>query len=124
MASQHILATAPSQEAILNSLLEFARAYKERLPPGRDNFVFGACVLDAEMPLLLNPPGAPLACREPPVEFEAVNAHFSAQVHAFFNALHDLENMADKPSSDDLELLRRDEWLEPLICIEIGRAHV
>ncbi|KFZ09321.1 hypothetical protein V502_08826 [Pseudogymnoascus sp. VKM F-4520 (FW-2644)] len=117
MASQHILATAPSQEAILNSLLELARAYKERLPPGRDNFVFGACVLDAEMPLLLNPPGAPLACREPPVEFEAVNDHFSAQVHAFFNAMHDLQDMADKPSSDDLELVRPEECLWPVIRI-------
>ena len=32
MASQHILATAPSQDAILNSLLELVRAYNARKP--------------------------------------------------------------------------------------------
>lgn len=117
MTSQHILATPPSKDAILNSLLEIVRTYNSHLPTGRHNIVFAACELEAEMPLLLNPPGAPLACREPSVEFEAVNAHFSAQVHAFFNALHDLEDMADKPSSDDLELVRRDECLRPVIRI-------
>ncbi|KAL5345196.1 hypothetical protein ACLOAV_009565 [Pseudogymnoascus australis] len=117
MASQHIRATPPSKDAMLNSFLESVRYCNACLPPGHNKLVFATCQLKAEMPLLLNPPGAPLACREPPAVFEAVNAHFSAQVHAFFNALHDLENMADKPSSDDLELLRRDEWLEPLICI-------
>ena len=42
---------------------------------------------------------------------------FSAQVHAFFNALHDLEDMADKPSSNDLDLCRPDECLRPVIRI-------
>ena len=68
MASQHILATAPSQDAILNSLLEGIRAYNARIPRlyvGTDSFD-----LDAEMPLLLNLPSAPLACREPLAEFE------------------------------------------------------
>ena len=115
MASQHILATPPSKDAILNSLLEIIRAYNARQP--RVNIVFGACELDAEMPLLLNPPCAPLACREPPGEFETVNDHFSAQVHAFFNALLDLEDMSDKPSSDEPDLIRPDECLRPVIRI-------
>lgn len=113
MASQHILATPPSQDAILNSLLEGIRAYNARIPRlyvGTDSFD-----LDAEMPLLLNLPSAPLACREPVAEFEAVNAHFSAQVHAFFNAVHILEDMADKQSSDELVLIRRDENLQPVV---------
>ncbi|KAK1782641.1 hypothetical protein QBC45DRAFT_402145 [Copromyces sp. CBS 386.78] len=77
--------------------------------------VFGACELEVSMPVLLNRPGAPLPCREPPAEFETVNGHFSAQVHASFNALHDLGDMADKPSSDDVDLCRPDEWLRPVI---------
>ncbi|KAK0718700.1 hypothetical protein B0T21DRAFT_295904 [Apiosordaria backusii] len=118
MASQHIqVATPPSKDAILESLVENVRACNARLPPGRDKIVFGACELEAEMPLLLNRPGARLPCREPPAEFETVNAHFSAQMHAFFNALHDLEDMADKPSSDDLDLCRPDECLRPVICV-------
>ena len=117
MASQHILATPPSKDAILNSLLEIVRVYNAHPPPGRDTIVFGACELNAEMPLLLNLPGSRLACREPPAEFEAVNAHFSAHVHAFFNALHDLEDMEDKPSSNDLDLCRPDECLRPIIRI-------
>jgi hypothetical protein len=117
MASQHILATPPSKDAMLNSFLEIVRNYNACPPPGRNKVVFAACQLEAEMPLLLSLPGAPLTCREPLAVFEAINAHFSAQVHAFFNALHDLEDMADKPSSDDLKLLCRDEWLEPLIRI-------
>lgn len=111
MASQHILATSPSKDAILDSLVENIRAYNARLPC----LYVGMreCNLDAEMPLLLNPPAAPLACREPPAEFEAVNAHFSAQVHAFFSALHDLEDMSDKKSSDELDLIRQDEAFGP-----------
>ncbi|KAK4154476.1 hypothetical protein C8A00DRAFT_14421 [Chaetomidium leptoderma] len=106
MASQHLLiATPPSQDAILNSLVQDARA--------------GLCVvnLDAEMPLLLNPPGAPLACWEPLAEFEAVNAHFSAQVHAFFNALHSLEEMSDKQSTDEPALIHPDKGLQPAIRV-------
>ncbi|OBT52722.1 hypothetical protein VE04_06576 [Pseudogymnoascus sp. 24MN13] len=117
MASQQIRATPPSKDAMLNSFLEIVRNYNARAPPGRNKIVFPACQLVVEMPLLLNLPGEHLACREPPAVFEAINAHFSAQVHAFFNALHDLEDIADKPSSDDLELLRRDEWLRPVIQI-------
>ena len=93
------------------------RACNARLPPGRDKMVFGACELEVEMPVLLNRPDAPLPCREPAAEFETVNAHFSAQVHAFFNALHNLEDMADRPSSEDLDLCRPDECLRPVICV-------
>lgn len=81
MASQHILATPPSQDAILSVLLEYVRAYNTRLP--RRYVGMRECNLDAEMPLLLNPPGAPLECREALAEVEAVNAHFSAQVPLF-----------------------------------------
>lgn len=117
MASQHIRATPPSKDAMLNSFLEIVRNYNARPPPGRNKIVFPACQLEVEMPPFLSSPGEPLACKEPPAVFEAINAHFSATVHAFFNALHDLEDMADKPSSDDPKLLRRDEWLRPVICI-------
>ncbi|OBT71933.1 hypothetical protein VF21_09022 [Pseudogymnoascus sp. 05NY08] len=117
MASQPILATTPSKDAMLNSFLEIVRNNNARLPPGRNKVVFAATDLEVEMPLLLNRPGEPLACKEPAAVFAAINAHFSGQVHAFFNALHDLEDLADKPSSDDLEPLRRDEWLEPDIRI-------
>ncbi|KAL2133497.1 hypothetical protein VTI74DRAFT_2262 [Chaetomium olivicolor] len=115
MASQHLLiATPPSQDAILNSLLEDARAYNARQPRHA-----GLCYakLDAEMPLLLNPPWAHLACWEPLAEFKAVNAHFSAQVHAFFNALHVLEDMSDKQSSDELPLICSNHGLQPVIRI-------
>lgn len=115
MAAQHTLATPPSQDAILNSLLEDVHAYNARLP--RPYVGLRGCNLDAEMPLLLNPPGAPLACREPPAEFEAVNTHFSAQVHACFNALRELEDMSDKKASDELDLIRQDEGLRPAIRI-------
>ncbi|KAH6617377.1 hypothetical protein F5144DRAFT_586298 [Chaetomium tenue] len=120
MASQHhvrILATPPSEDAILNSLLEIVRDYNAHLPPGRNPIVFGACELNAEMPLLLNLPSSRLACREPLSEFEAVNAHFSAQVHAFFHALYRFENMAETPSCDNLDLCRPDEYLRPVIRI-------
>ncbi|OBT65313.1 hypothetical protein VE03_04597 [Pseudogymnoascus sp. 23342-1-I1] len=105
MASQHLLATAPSQDAILNSLLELDHA-----------------CLDAEMPLLLNLPSSPLACREPPAEFEAINAHFSAQVHAFFNALHTLEDMAEQQSPDEPDLIRQDEGLRPVVIRIVNQS--
>ena len=115
MASQRILATPPSQEIILNSLLENVREYNARLP----HLYVGLreCALNAEMPLLLNQPGARLACREPPAEFETVNAHFSAQVHAFFNALHALETMSANQFPDELPLIRQDDGLRPTISI-------
>ncbi|KAJ0161743.1 hypothetical protein CTA2_5666 [Colletotrichum tanaceti] len=110
MTSQHVLATPPSKDAILNSLLEDVRAYNAHRPPHAG---LRECDLYAEMPLLLNLPGAPLACRETPAEFEAVNAHFSARVHAFFDALRDLEDMSSKgsPDADGPGLIRRGDGL-------------
>lgn len=121
MASQHIqVVTPPSKDAILHSLLGIIRARNARQPPGSVYAGFGVCELEAEMPLLLNNrPGAPLPCREPVADFEAVNAHFSAQVHAFFNALHDLEDMAAEQSSDEPPFIRAgpDECLQPAIRV-------
>lgn len=55
MASQYIhVATPSSKNAILESLVENVRACNARLPPGRDEMVFGACELKVEIPLLLN----------------------------------------------------------------------
>ncbi|KAH6651433.1 hypothetical protein BKA67DRAFT_570930 [Truncatella angustata] len=109
MASQRVLATPPSQDAILNSFLEDVRAFNKRSP---HSYVgMRECPFDAEMPLLLNPPSEPVACREPLALFEAVNAHFSAQVHALFNALHGFEDAANKQSSDELDFIRPDEGL-------------
>ncbi|KFY01457.1 hypothetical protein O988_02729 [Pseudogymnoascus sp. VKM F-3808] len=117
MASQDILAMPPFKDAMLNSFLEIVHNRNAGPPPGSNKVVFSATDLEVKMPLLLNRPGEPLACKEPTAVFSAINAHFSAQVHAFFKALHDLEDLAGKPSSEDLELLRRDEWLEPSIRI-------
>ncbi|KAJ0382147.1 hypothetical protein COL922a_013144 [Colletotrichum nupharicola] len=102
MASPRIQATPPSQDAMLDRLLT----------TGRHNGVYVGlrdCDLEAEMPLLLNRAGAPVACMEPSDDFEAVNAHFSVQVHAFFNALHTLENMADEQSPDETDFIRKPE---------------
>ncbi|KAI0108571.1 hypothetical protein GGR51DRAFT_119854 [Nemania sp. FL0031] len=120
MVSQNTLATPPSKEAILNSLLENVRAYNAREP--RLYVGMRECNLDAEMPLLLNPRDAPLACVESSSDFEAINAHFSAQVHAFFHALHDLEDLADKQSSSsglglEPDLIRQDDGLRPSIRV-------
>ncbi|KAI0868225.1 hypothetical protein GGS24DRAFT_513698 [Hypoxylon argillaceum] len=109
MESQRILARPPAKDVILNSLLENVRNYNARQP---DLYVgLRECTLNAEMPLLLNPRAAPLACREPSAEFEAVNGHFSAQVHAFFNALREFEDMADKQLAEELPLIRPGEGL-------------
>ncbi|OHE98651.1 hypothetical protein CORC01_06102 [Colletotrichum orchidophilum] len=118
MASQRILATPPSQGAMLDRLVDAVRRYNARQP--RLYVGLGDCNLDVEMPLLLNPTGAPVACMEPPDEFEAVNAHFSAQVHAFFNALHALEHMAVEQSPDEPHepgLIREDGGLQLAIRI-------
>ncbi|KAK4038349.1 hypothetical protein C8A01DRAFT_48045 [Parachaetomium inaequale] len=102
MASQHILATPPSQDAILNSLLENAGAYNARLP----RVGLRECDLDAEMPLL--PKGAASRVR-------GYQRPLSAQVHGFFNALRDLEEVSDKQSSDEPDLIRQDDGLRPAI---------
>ncbi|KAH9228583.1 hypothetical protein K456DRAFT_1846145 [Colletotrichum gloeosporioides 23] len=64
MASPRIQATPPSQDAMLDRLLT----------TGRHNGVYVGlrdCDLEAEMPLLLNRAGAPVACMEPSDDFEA-----------------------------------------------------
>lgn len=60
-------------------------------------------------------PATPFTCREPPAEFEAVNAYFSGQVHAFFDALHALEDMSAQKSPGELDLIRQDDGLWPTI---------
>ncbi|KAI3144136.1 hypothetical protein CBS147326_1140 [Penicillium roqueforti] len=115
MASQHIqVVTPPSKDATVQAFLQNMRAHNE---PGSVPLVFGGGQLHAEMPLLLNVPGAPLPCREPGADFEAVNAHFSAQVHAFFNGLHEIEDMAAKQSPDEPALIDADRGLQPSIHI-------
>ncbi|KAG7285620.1 hypothetical protein NEMBOFW57_010249 [Staphylotrichum longicolle] len=115
MASQHIQVVAPpSKDATVQAFLQNMRAHNE---PGSVPLVFGGGQLHAEMPFLLNVPGAPLPCREPAADFEAVNAHFSAQVHAFFNGLHEIEDMAAKQSPDEPALIDADRGLQPAIRI-------
>ncbi|KPM41933.1 hypothetical protein AK830_g4639 [Neonectria ditissima] len=41
---------------------------------------------------MINPQESPLLCRETPEEFKPINAHFSAQIHALFNALKACED--------------------------------
>ncbi|KAK8133573.1 hypothetical protein PG984_005585 [Apiospora sp. TS-2023a] len=96
MAHQHILVTPPSEDAILDSLLEH-----------------GGCCLNTEMPLLLNPREVPFACREPPAVFEAINAQFSAQVHALFGVLRRLEELAET----EPDLISQTNGLQPIIQV-------
>ncbi|KAK3299548.1 uncharacterized protein B0H64DRAFT_101904 [Chaetomium fimeti] len=108
----------PSKDAILNSLLEMERRYRALKPVDLNDFIgLRECNMDAEMPLLLNPRDAPIGCWEPPVVLEAINDHFSAQVHAFFNALHELEDISDKQLPDEPVLIRRHDGLWPVIRI-------
>ncbi|EAQ90362.1 hypothetical protein CHGG_02297 [Chaetomium globosum CBS 148.51] len=100
----------PSKKVILNFLLENAHANNAHQP--RLYVGVRECNLDMETPLPLNLPSLPFTCREPPPEFEAINDHFSAQVHTFFRALHDFieERAASQPQSpDELPFIRRDE---------------
>ncbi|KAH6845708.1 hypothetical protein B0I37DRAFT_191163 [Chaetomium sp. MPI-CAGE-AT-0009] len=116
MGSQDILVITPaSKDAILNSLLENVREYNARQP----GLYVGLreCNLDVEMPLLLNPRSATLPCWEPPAVFEAINDHFSAQVHAFFNAVHEIEEISNRQAPDEPALIRKDEGLRPAIRI-------
>jgi hypothetical protein len=97
MTADSILIVNPcSKGTLLKSFLEHRRAYR----------------LDAEMPLLLNLPEARLACRESLSTFEAINAHFSAQVHAYFNALDDFDRLA----ASDNDLIRQ----EPDLHLDIS----
>ena len=115
MASRHIqVVTPPSKDATVQAFFQNMRAHNE---PGSVPLVSGGGQLNAEMPLLLNVPGAPLPCREPAADFEAVNAHFSAQVHAFFRGLHEIEHMAAKRSPDEPAFIDPDRGLQPGIRI-------
>jgi hypothetical protein len=68
------------------------------------------CRLDVSFPLLEQSPESPLPCRETPAEAEAVESHFSGQIHAFFAALHDFEKKST--SSDGDEYIRKEGlWL-------------
>ncbi|KAK8009536.1 hypothetical protein PG991_012087 [Apiospora marii] len=110
MAHQHILITPPSEEAILNHLVEHARAWNAREP---QNIGLNGWNFDAEIPLLLNPEEAPFACREPPAVFEAINAQFSAQVHAIFGVLQKYEVLAET----EPDLIRQADGLQPAIRV-------
>jgi hypothetical protein len=116
MASPHTIIICPaSKDDILNYLLEKVRADNA----SESQLYFGAseCQLFAHMPMLVNLPGSPLACWEPLDEFEAINDHFSAQVHAFFHALNELEDMSANQPRDELPLIRKDKSLRPVIQI-------
>lgn len=113
MATEHVLATPPSPGAILDPLLESVRAFNAREP--RLYAGLSSVTLTAEMPRIRNPREPQVPCREPPAVFEAVNAHFSAQIHAFFDALQTLEDMADK--QDEQNLIRPGDGLQANIDV-------
>lgn len=98
------MAADGTKAAILASLLEQARHFGGLREYG----------YDVTMPLLLNPPESPLACRETPDEFKATNSSFSAQIHALFEALHDFERQS---TSTDGDALIRTDGLQPVIRI-------
>lgn len=52
------------------------------------------CGTDLKMPLILSPGEKYLPCRETLDEFEPINAYFSSQIHALFNALKAYENLS------------------------------
>lgn len=72
------------------------------------------CAYDLNMPLAFNLPESPLACREPSAEFETVNASFSSQIRAFFEALEEFESQSTSPDGD--EFVRKD-GLRPIVRI-------
>jgi hypothetical protein len=113
--TEHVQATPPAPDAILNALLERTRAFNAREPRPYDGMA--GITLRAEMPRIRNPRESQVPCREPPAVFEAVNAHFSAQMHAFFSAMQTLEDMADKQPPDEPDLIRPGFGLQPEIDI-------
>ncbi|KAH6685309.1 hypothetical protein F5X68DRAFT_241474 [Plectosphaerella plurivora] len=56
---------------------------------------------EVEMPLLVNPEEDPLSCREPAEETAEINAHFSAQIHAFSSSRSLLPIMRGLAAIDD-----------------------
>ncbi|KAF6786163.1 hypothetical protein CSOJ01_15469 [Colletotrichum sojae] len=110
MAPYRTQPTPPSQDAILEKLITGAN---EMAPRGG----LRGTKLRAEMPLLLNPTKAPVPCMEPAEEFDAVNAIFSDQVRAFFNAMHAFEEMADKKSPDEPDLIHEESGMGLAISV-------
>ncbi|KAI1385207.1 uncharacterized protein F4822DRAFT_438118 [Hypoxylon trugodes] len=110
------MAVPGTKEAILNSLLKDARHSRG----------LQGCVYDLEMPLLLNSDESPLPCRETPTEFEAINPSFSSQIHALFEALHEVEHLSKKEENtenktDDAYDLIDKDGLVPAIRV-IGQS--
>ncbi|KAI1104497.1 hypothetical protein F4804DRAFT_188404 [Jackrogersella minutella] len=102
------MAAIGTKEAILNSLLEDARHWR-----GLREYVY-----DINMPLLINSDESPLPCRETPAEFEAINSSFSSQIHALFEALHDLESLSQtEGKTEDVDGYIRQDGLIPIIRI-------
>lgn len=98
------MAEPVTKEAILASILERAREFGG----------LRECDYDLNLPLLINAPESTLACRETQNEFETINASFSAQIHAFFEALHDFESRST--STDGDEFIRA-EGVQPSIRV-------
>lgn len=94
------MATSGTKETILDALVENAR---------RSEWL-REYAYDLELPLLLNPPESPLACRETTAEFEAINSSFSSQIRALFEALQEFT------STHGDEFIRQD-GLRPTIRI-------
>lgn len=98
------MAEPVTKEAILASILERAREFGG----------LRECDYDLNLPLLINAPESPLACRETQDEFGAINASFSTQIHAFFEALREFESRST--STDGDEFIRA-EGLQPSIRV-------
>ncbi|KAL2192811.1 hypothetical protein P885DRAFT_81824 [Corynascus similis CBS 632.67] len=101
---EHVQATPPAPNAILDPLLERVRAFNAREP--RPYVGMAGITLRAEMSRIRNPREPQVLCMEPPAVFKTVNNHFSTQIHAFFSAMQTLEDMADKQSPDKPDLIR------------------
>ncbi|KAK4244744.1 hypothetical protein C7999DRAFT_17010 [Corynascus novoguineensis] len=112
---EHVQATPPAPNAFLDPLLERVRAFNAREP--RHYVGMAGITLRAEMPRIRNPREPQVLCMEPPAVFEAVNAHFSTKIHAFFSAMQTLEDMADKQPPDEPDLIRPGVGLQPEIEI-------
>ncbi|KAF7556691.1 hypothetical protein G7Z17_g1197 [Cylindrodendrum hubeiense] len=100
----HSAESLPSRET---QILDVIKTYAEHRPLGHYCY-------DLEMPLMLSPEGSPMSCRETLEEFEPVNAHFSAQVHALFNALKACE---DSTTESNIPILHKDGLN---LCIKLG----
>lgn len=74
---------------------------------------------DVVMPLLQNPAEDPLPCREPLEETAAVNAHFSAQIHALYKELATYHaRTAESLAEEKLPAIDVEKGLEVAISVE------